>query len=169
MGIRTKVTDNFFITQKKQEQEKKELETKKDQVEHKKVEETNNKASEEEEKPQHNREEVIRRLRQVGLVVTYFGETDLQREKRWLKHAAESTEDSAFAKGFKNDYDEIIRNLDNNMNQNKTEDNSNSDLEQVLSIPIENIFDGLDLCPEHKVLLMFRVGFLFGISGGFLE
>ena len=116
----------------------------------------------EEEIPQYDRDVVIQRLRLAGLVVTFFGESDWEREQRWLQHDTSSKEDFSYNKGMKNDFDDMLRNL----NPDTTEDdalNSMKDLrehEAYLKTPIEKIFDGLTLCDEDKVLLILRVGHL---------
>lgn len=108
--------------------------------------------------PQYEKEKVISRLRQAGLVVTYFGETDREREQRWLKFDTESKEDFSYNKGLKNEFDDLMRNLDSNTDEeNASKDDLSND--PFLNSPIENIYDGLTLCAEDKALLLFRVCF----------
>jgi len=110
---------------------------------------------EEERKPQYERDEVIKRLRQVGLVVTYFGETDWEREQRWLQYDTSSKEDFSYNKGLKNDFDDLMRNL---ASKGEGDDSTTSAAdEDFLRVPINQIFDGLELCDEDRVLVMFRV------------
>ena len=115
-------------------------------------------APEEEHKPQYEREEVIKRLRQAGLVVTYFGETDWQREQRWLQHDTSSKEDFSYNKGLKNDFYDLMRNLSS---KGEEESGTTAADEDFLQTPIDKIFDGLDLCDEDRVLVMFRVCFFY--------
>ena len=77
-----------------------------------------------------------------------------------MKFDTESKEDFSFNKGTKNEFDNIMRALDSNAGDDedqKTKEEVDLSGESFLQSPIEKIFDGLELCQEDRVLLMFRV------------
>ena len=77
-----------------------------------------------------------------------------------MKHDTESKEDFAYNKGTKNEFDDLMRNIDSNVEGEDDEGEEGNDAAQddYLQTPIEKIFDGLDdLCDEDRVLLLFRV------------
>ncbi len=59
-----------------------------------------------------SREEVIRRLREAGRVVTYFGESDWDREQRFLQYEVDREQSEEYQRGLKNDLDTFRRQLE---------------------------------------------------------
>ena len=121
----------------------------------------------EEEKSQYAVEVVKKRLRQKNLVVTYFGETDLQREKRLLEFEITSEENSEFNEGYKNEFDVLLRDMEQRgeeeeVTQRKNDSNNVNNEEKggdVFSIPIDRIFEGQSLTNEQKIIILLKVIF----------
>lgn len=116
--------------------------------------------TEEEKKPTKPREEVIRRLREAGRVVTFFGETDWAREQRWLQSELDDTHREEFQRGSKNELDAIMRQIEAEGNdQGSTQARKRPNLLRIKEadfdpFPTGDFVDGL--VAEDRVRLCFK-------------
>jgi hypothetical protein len=105
--------------------------------------------------------------------VTYFGESDYEREKRWLEYETDKEQSDEYQKGLKNDLDIILRQIEESEGHNDSEDMSallgrkkkkKSDKDEDLLDPFPDAALLENVCHEDVVLLTLKVPIIAKIS-----